>query len=81
MFYELEHQNNAFWGVKIMGQQMGFRALIATKPTLKWFALIGFIITVIGIIISFFSFNGLIVVAIGLLLVAFSFIALVSVAY
>ena len=76
MFYELEQKNDTCWSVKIMGRQMGFRALMVTKSTLKWFAIIGLIITLIGVIISFFSFNGLIVVWIGLLLVAFSFIAL-----
>ncbi len=60
----------------VMGQQMGFRALMATKPTLKWFIIIGVVITIIGIILSFFVVGGLILFWIGLLLTAFSVIAL-----
>lgn len=59
-----------------MGQQMGFRALMTTKPTLKWFIIIGIIITIIGVILSFFVVGGLVLFWIGLLLTAFSLIAL-----
>jgi hypothetical protein len=55
---------------------MGFRALVVTKPTLKWFVIIGLIITIIGVMLSFFSIIGVIVMWVGLLLMAFSFIAL-----
>jgi membrane protein implicated in regulation of membrane protease activity len=59
-----------------MGQQMGFRALMATKPTLKWFIVIGFVITIIGVVLSFFIVGGWVLFWLGLLLTAFSLIAL-----
>jgi hypothetical protein len=55
---------------------MGFRALMATRPTLKWFIIIGFVITIIGVVLSFFTVGGLVLFWIGLLLTAFSLIAL-----
>ena len=63
--------------VLVMGQQMGFRALMATKPTLKWFIIIGIVITIIGVILSFFVVGGLVLFWVGLLLTAFSIIALI----
>jgi len=60
-----------------MGQQMGFRALMATKPTLKWFIIIGVVLSIIGIILSYFVVGGLVLFWIGLLLTAFSLIALI----
>jgi hypothetical protein len=74
---DLEQKTNDFKSVLIMAQQMGFRALMATKPTLKWFAIIGLIITIIGLVLSFFTFGGLLVFWIGILLMAFSLIALI----
>ncbi|MHA2427230.1 MAG: hypothetical protein ACXADB_04295 [Candidatus Hermodarchaeia archaeon] len=59
-----------------MTQQMGFRVLVTTKPTLKWFAIIGLIIAIIGLFLSLFTVGGLILLFIGLLLLAFSLIAL-----
>lgn len=59
-----------------MSSQMGFRALLATKSTLKWFIVIGIILVILGVIISFFAFGGLVVFWIGVTLIAFSAIAL-----
>ncbi len=56
--------------------QMGFRALMQTKPTLKWFIVIGIVILVIGILLSFVSIVGILIAWIGVLLVGFSVIAL-----
>lgn len=60
-----------------MSSQMGFRALLATKPTLKWFVVIGVIIAVIGILLSFVTFGGILIFWVGLILISFSVIALV----
>lgn len=55
---------------------MGFRALLATKSTLKWFIVIGILLIVLGLIISFFAFGGIFVFWIGATFIAFSIIAL-----
>ncbi len=49
---------------------------MSTRPTLMWFILIGFVVVIIGIILSFFFFGGILVFWIGVILVAFSIIAL-----
>ncbi len=60
-----------------MSSQMGFRALLATKSTLKWFIVIGVVLVILGVIISFFIFVGLVVFWIGVTFIAFSAIALI----
>ncbi|MFX1564414.1 MAG: hypothetical protein ACFFCH_00320 [Promethearchaeota archaeon] len=59
-----------------MPEQLSFRSLMETKPTLKWFIVIGIIIIIAGILLSFISFGGIVVIWIGLILIAFSLISL-----
>ncbi len=55
---------------------MSFRALMETKPTLKWFILIGIIIVIIGTLLSFFTVIGVLIAWIGILLILFSVVIL-----
>ena len=55
---------------------MSFRALMQTKPTLKWFILIGIIMVIIGILLSFLSIAGIVLAWIGIFLIALSVIIL-----
>jgi hypothetical protein len=59
-----------------MTGQMGFRVLLDTKPTLKWFIVIGFIMIVLGVVLSFFSILGIILAWIGIFFMMLSVIAL-----
>ncbi len=47
-----------------------------TKPTLKWFIIIGVIIVIIGILLSFLSVAGIMLAWIGIFLIALSIIIL-----
>lgn len=55
---------------------MGFRALFATKSTLKWFVIIGLVIVVIGVLLSFVTFAGIILIWLGFFLITISIIIL-----
>ena len=59
-----------------MSGQLGFRALLDTKPTLKWFIVIGIIMIVLGVVLSFFSIFGIILAWIGIFLMVLSVFAL-----
>jgi hypothetical protein len=56
---------------------MSFRALMDTKPTLKWFIIIGLIIVIFGVLLSFISVLGVIIAWIGFFLIGLSVIALI----
>ncbi len=55
---------------------MSFRSLMNTKPTLKWFIVIGIIMIIIGILLSFMSFSGILLIWIGIFFIALSLIIL-----
>jgi hypothetical protein len=55
---------------------MGYRALIQTRSTLKWFIVIGIILLVVGILVSFVSPLAIFIIWIGIALIALSFIIL-----
>ncbi|MHA2406165.1 MAG: hypothetical protein ACXADB_07685 [Candidatus Hermodarchaeia archaeon] len=59
-----------------MTGQMSFRALLDTKPTLKWFIVIGIIMIILGVLLSFVSIIGIILAWIGIFLTMLSVIAL-----
>jgi CHASE2 domain-containing sensor protein len=59
-----------------MSGQMGYRALIQTRSTLKWFIVIGIILLVVGILVSFVSPLAIFIIWIGIALIALSFIIL-----
>jgi hypothetical protein len=59
-----------------MTGQMSFRALLDTKPTLKWFIVIGIILIILGVVLSFISILGIILAWIGIFLMMLSVIAL-----
>lgn len=55
---------------------MGYRALIESKSTLKWFIVIGIILVLLGVLVSFVSPFAIFVIWIGIALIALSFIIL-----
>ncbi len=59
-----------------MTGQMSFRALFDTKPTLKWFIVIGIIMIILGVLLSLVNVIGLILAWIGIFLMGLSVIAL-----
>ena len=59
-----------------MSGQIGYRALIETRSTLKWFIVIGIILIVIGVLVSFVSPLAILIIWIGIALIALSFIIL-----
>ncbi|MFX1282778.1 MAG: hypothetical protein ACFFB5_03950 [Promethearchaeota archaeon] len=61
-----------------MSKKYEFQALIATRPTLKWFILIGIGIMIIGLFIIMFisPFIGYLVLWAGIIIVTLSLIAL-----
>ncbi len=60
----------------IMSGQIGYRALIETRSTLKWFIVIGIILIVIGVLVSFVSPLAILIIWLGIALIALSFIIL-----
>lgn len=59
-----------------MAGHLSFRGLMETKPTLKWFIVIGIIIVILGVLLSFVSVVGVVITWIGVLLIALSVIIL-----
>lgn len=59
-----------------MSGQMGFRALIETRSTLKWFIVIGIILIIVGVLVSFVSPFAIFIIWAGIALIALSFIIL-----